>query len=311
MDLNTTLGALHIGVLVSYVLFGAATTQTHIYYSRFADDSNKLKTLVAFVWVCDAAHALCIGHTLYTYVITDYGLPERFAGPAPKSLPTAVLIAGVIESSVQGFFGSRIFTLSKSKKPIIPFLIWAAAVVRLVGCIVVFSTGLQMGSVADYERKWEWLFNAEWIVSVVNDLTITLTLMFLLMRERTSAQKRTAALVDKIIAWTIETGMLTSASGIVMLATFVTMRENYVWLALYVINSRLFSNTLLASLNSRATLRSMEFPFSMSAIGSPSNGMGVQITTITHIASDADPFPGQPEVDKWVSEDARTSSREA
>jgi hypothetical protein len=39
-------GALQIGVLISYVLFGVTTTQTYIYYSRFPDDSPKLKAFV-------------------------------------------------------------------------------------------------------------------------------------------------------------------------------------------------------------------------------------------------------------------------
>jgi hypothetical protein len=39
-------GASEIGVLFSYVLFGVMTTQTYIYYSRFPDDSRKLKALV-------------------------------------------------------------------------------------------------------------------------------------------------------------------------------------------------------------------------------------------------------------------------
>ena len=41
-----TLGALQIGVLVSYLLFGVTTTQTYIYYGRFPDDSRGLKFLV-------------------------------------------------------------------------------------------------------------------------------------------------------------------------------------------------------------------------------------------------------------------------
>jgi hypothetical protein len=39
-------GVLQIGVLISYALFGVTTTQTYIYYSRFPDDSLKLKALV-------------------------------------------------------------------------------------------------------------------------------------------------------------------------------------------------------------------------------------------------------------------------
>lgn len=42
-------GALQIGVLVSYVLFGVTTTQAYIYYDRFPDDSPKLKALVCTI----------------------------------------------------------------------------------------------------------------------------------------------------------------------------------------------------------------------------------------------------------------------
>jgi adenine-specific DNA glycosylase len=44
--LATSLGALQIGIFVSHVLFGVTTTQTYIYYTRFPEDSPKLKALV-------------------------------------------------------------------------------------------------------------------------------------------------------------------------------------------------------------------------------------------------------------------------
>ncbi|KAJ6572234.1 hypothetical protein B0H19DRAFT_1231766 [Mycena capillaripes] len=92
-NVNTTIGALQIGVLVSYVLFGVTTTQTYIYYSRFPEDSRKLKALVGFVWLCELAQALCIGHALYVYTISDYTQPERLLGAAPKSLDTAIVFS--------------------------------------------------------------------------------------------------------------------------------------------------------------------------------------------------------------------------
>ncbi|CAK5261810.1 unnamed protein product [Mycena citricolor] len=56
--------------------------------------------------------------------------------------------------------------------------------------------------------------------------------------------------------WTMETGLLTSAAGLVNLICFVTMKENFIWLACYVVAARLYSNSLLASLNSRVALHS-------------------------------------------------------
>jgi hypothetical protein len=44
-------GVFQIGVLISYVLFGVTTTQAYIYYSRFPDDSPKIKGLVCNIQI--------------------------------------------------------------------------------------------------------------------------------------------------------------------------------------------------------------------------------------------------------------------
>ncbi|KAJ7851085.1 hypothetical protein B0H13DRAFT_2360364 [Mycena leptocephala] len=70
-------------------------------------------------------HALCVGHTLYVYTISDYTQPERLVGPIPASLDIAVLLSGVIRVCVQGFFAFRIYAFSK--KLLISILIWVMA----------------------------------------------------------------------------------------------------------------------------------------------------------------------------------------
>jgi hypothetical protein len=46
--------------------------------------------------ICEVGHALCIGHSLYVYTISDYAHPERVLGPTPKSLETTSIFSGVI-----------------------------------------------------------------------------------------------------------------------------------------------------------------------------------------------------------------------
>ncbi|KAF7348633.1 hypothetical protein MVEN_01381300 [Mycena venus] len=270
---DVTIGAFQIGVLVSYVLFGVMTTQMYIYYTRFPDDSLKLKVLVAFVWqeisdlttsahlsasvnrVCELVHALCIGHTLYVWTISDYGHPERLITVTPKSFDMSLLSAGSMVACVQGFFAFRIYRFSR--KIIIPIIILIMTFLRLVGTIVLFATAWKMRSMDGYIAQWRWLATCIWSVTAAIDLTITTTLVFLLHRERDNVHRRTAATVDKLILWTLETGFLTSMGEIIELACFIAMNNNFIWLALYAVAPRLFSNSLLASLNSRATLRSM------------------------------------------------------
>ncbi|KAJ7120810.1 hypothetical protein C8R44DRAFT_981770 [Mycena epipterygia] len=255
---DTTLGAYQIGVLVSYVLFGVTTAQVYIYYTRFPEDSIKLKVLVAFVWTCELAHTLCVGYGLYVWTISEYGHPELIFGHYNASLAVAVVFSGFIGACgvyMQGFFSFRIYSLSR--KVYIPLFIWIMSFWRLLSGILVLTGTMRSITVEGAEGHWGWALLASWSVSAANDLVITVVLVAILIRQRTYAQKRTVVLVDKLIAWTIETGMLTSVCGILMLICFVTMRNNYIFLAFSAVEARTFSNSFLASLNSRETLRAM------------------------------------------------------
>ncbi|KAJ7814367.1 hypothetical protein B0H13DRAFT_2464854 [Mycena leptocephala] len=207
-NLNVTLGAYQIGILLSYVLFGVTTTQMYIYYTRFPNDPLKLKSLVAFVWACEFAHALCIGHNLYVWTISSYGHPERVLGRAPDSFGVSIFLSGVIAVCVPAFFSFRIYTLSKQLY--IPVLTWTMVFLRLLGTTVLFVATFQMKSLLASIAQWEWLTTATLSVGMANDLTIAASLVLILHKQRHNGLKRTAVLVDKLILWTLETGMLTS-----------------------------------------------------------------------------------------------------
>ncbi|KAF7342358.1 hypothetical protein MVEN_01824400 [Mycena venus] len=204
---DSTLGAFQIGVLVSYALFGVTTTQMYIYYSRFPDDSRKLKALVAFVWVCEVGHTFCVGHLLYTITILDYGHPERVFGTISQSLSVASLLAGIIAVCVHAFLSFRIYVLTKR-----PITIWV--------------TSLRATSLGNFVGQWGWLLTSNWSISVATDFAITATLVVVLQDHRSHAQK-TAAIIDKIIGWTIAEGRLSSSvASIAMLASFISMKGN-------------------------------------------------------------------------------------
>ncbi|KAJ7125277.1 hypothetical protein C8R44DRAFT_135983 [Mycena epipterygia] len=254
-DPNITIGALEIGVLISYALFGFATLQAYIYFDRFTEDPRPLRCLVAFVWCCDLAHAICVGHTIYNFTISYYGQPEHLVR-APDSFTAGTIFSGLIAHCVQSFFSHRIYRLSNSWY--IPCLCWGLSFIRLVFAMVASIEGIRMVTLVDYEQHWGWILTTIWALGAVIDLGIAGILVYLFYKQRSSLlPKRTATIVNKLILWTIETGILTSIAGIVVLACFVTMPDNYIWLAWYVVTTRLFTNALFASLNSRAVLRAM------------------------------------------------------
>ncbi|KAJ7039744.1 hypothetical protein C8F04DRAFT_1084688 [Mycena alexandri] len=252
---RSTLGAYEVGALVCYFMFGLLTCQVYAYSSRFSTDSAKLKTLVAVVWLMQLGQIVCIGSALFTYTIIDYGHPETVVGPLPTSFAVGVLHGAIVIFCVQGFFSFRLYTFSK--RLFVPIFIWAVAFVRFIGSMTIVVTALRMDSLVEYEIQWGWLFTAFWGVTVVNDLSVTGASVAFLLSQRRLGHRRTVALIDKLILWALETGMLTSVAMIVEVVCFYTMKDNFVWVAFFILHTLLYSNSLLASLNSRATLRAM------------------------------------------------------
>ncbi|KAF8186950.1 hypothetical protein K438DRAFT_1973144 [Mycena galopus ATCC 62051] len=243
-DPHTTIGAYELGVLVSYILLGNQMPGEHIDDRISLSSKQRVETTkVAFMWSFEMAHAICIGCTLYQMTVSDYLHPERLI-LIPHTLATAVLFSGVVGAGVQIFFASRIYRVSKSLY--IPCLSWTLSFSRLLGSIAVCYYGLHTKTIPDFDARFGWLLNSLWSVASANDLLIAGTLVYWLSRHRCEGEKQTVALVDKLITWTMETGVVTSAAGLACLICFATMKSNYIWLAFFVINARLYSNSLLA-----------------------------------------------------------------
>ncbi|KAF7310295.1 hypothetical protein MIND_00403500 [Mycena indigotica] len=250
-DPNPTLGALLVGTLA-----GAVTTvQAYIYHTRFPDDHWMIKATVAFIWAAEASHVGAVSHTLYTLLVTDYGHPEALLARPPRSIIGYIFITVTVAVTVQIFFSYRIYVLSKSR--IIPYITYALSFVRFVLGVSLFSVGLSVKSVTEFGTKWQWLGVTMWSLSAAEDVTITATLVFLLWRQRGKVHKSTTAFLDKIIMWAIETGLMTCSLSLITVILFHRRPNDFIWIAFSTIEARMFSNSLLASLNSRHVLREL------------------------------------------------------
>ncbi|KAF7294547.1 hypothetical protein MIND_00991200 [Mycena indigotica] len=245
------LGDLEIGVLVAYALFGITTAQAYTYYTRFPNDSVLTKLWVAFIWLCELAHIACIAQTLFTATIKDYMHPERLGGVS-LSMLVSILLTGIIAALVQGFFGLRIYRLSR--QPYIPFVIFLLALIQVAFSIIPFIGAQQIAQIVEQQS---WVVYSELAVSAANDLIIAVTIVTHLWWEKNIANQSTTVVLEKIIMWTIETGIITSAAALLALILFATMPGSFGWLAVEVVVAKLYSNSLLASLNSRSTLRAL------------------------------------------------------
>ncbi|KAJ7113829.1 hypothetical protein C8R44DRAFT_795847 [Mycena epipterygia] len=250
--LNGTLGSIEIGGIVGTFLFGIVTLQVYNYYRQYPGDSGPLKLLVAVIWFLELGHAISTWHAIFTLSVTFYGQPAHLSDP-PDSIQTTLLFSAPIYALVQLFFANRVRVLSGRMLlmvvcGILTFLRFMCSVAMLV---ITYIDGL-----AIVQKQYRWLMATGLSLGATVDIFTALSMCVCLWQLRRSMFHRTKRMADIIIAWSIETGMATSGASFIQLFLFLT-RDDLIWFPFFLITARLFSNSLMVSLNSRQLLRSM------------------------------------------------------
>ncbi|KAH0582343.1 hypothetical protein H2248_010291 [Termitomyces sp. 'cryptogamus'] len=251
-NLSATLGALEIGVLVSIFLFGVVTVQTFTYYKKFPDDRWSLRAFVGFIWVLELLHAIGMIHMIYYYSVIRYGDLEAIL-ELTAGADIFIFMAAIIAPAVEGFFAHRIYALSS--RWIIPSITWLLCLLR---CISTLPLGVVCHGTQDLlatKDEWQWLFVTTFVLSATTDVFNTVSLCYYLWPHRGTNFRSTKTIIDKLILWTIQTGLVTSCDTTIQLILFF-VHDDYIWVAFYLISTRLFSNSLMASLNARTNFRS-------------------------------------------------------
>ncbi|KAJ7473181.1 hypothetical protein B0H11DRAFT_2037497 [Mycena galericulata] len=288
--LDGTLGAMEIGAILGTFLFGIETLQTFNYYRRFPEDSKLLKatvtTIVSYLHKqrlkdlegrCDLVrcfdisegtnnnrldypsrclelvNTICGLGAIYTMTITFYGhAPNQHILNPPHTLNITILLSAPINALVQLFFGNRIRVLSGHWH--IMVLCVVLTLLRFI-CDVALTIAFWVSplgfSVLRANDHWE-MITASSVGPAVDGL-IAVSMCFCLWRVRRSGFKRTQRMVDTLIVWTV--GAPIVVAGIMQL--FLACAD-LSFMAFFFIQPKLFSNSMLASLNGRQRLRLLD-----------------------------------------------------
>ncbi|KAF7351834.1 Saposin B-type domain-containing protein [Mycena venus] len=245
-ELNGSLGATEIGSVLGAFLFGAMTLQSYNYFRDFPRDSSLLRSTVAVVWLLELGHTMCSWHALYSQTVTFYGQPEYVSSP-PSSEALTILFASLLYTTVQTFFANRARILSGQ---------WYIMAVACTLSALRFIANMgSMGLLLHYGRvsillEWRWLVSAALSLGLTVDILITLAMCYFLQKMRSTESTRVRTTVETLIIWSIESTVLTSATSIMQIILFTT-RTDLVWTLFFILQAKLFSNSMLASLNGR------------------------------------------------------------
>jgi len=201
---------------------------------------------VTAILIFDAVHQAFITHTVYTYTVTDWGNPVQLQ-KIVWSLLVEVILTGITAFIIQVFLTIRIWRLSHNKYITGTCLILAAG--GLVVTFVYVAKAFQLENFSDIAKaKAESL--AINIFGAATDLLIAGTLCTILSFSRTGFQ-RTDAIINKLILFSVNTGLLTSLCALASLISILAAPQTFIYIAFYFCLGRLYTNSLLATLNAR------------------------------------------------------------
>ncbi|KAF8807037.1 hypothetical protein BYT27DRAFT_6617947 [Phlegmacium glaucopus] len=291
--IGDTFGALFIAALIAMGIYGITTLQAYFYYMSFPKDDIPTKLLVAAIWILDTIHVVFMCHAVHYYLIVGFGNPQAlvsgtwwvnsslFLGIAHVArisilrtlfvsfrrtqysatwltlfCQASIGVNVVVSFIAQCFFTERIFQLCPTRHRW-----WVTGIIGIT-VLAHFVFGIETVAFLFIKKEFRRLKEVSLvaavpfgIVAIVSDILIAATLCILLGRNR-SAFEDTNNIINGLIIFAINRCILTSAVAVAETIVFSILPNSFYSLAIDFVIGKLYANSLLAVLNSRATLRS-------------------------------------------------------
>ncbi|KAI0316045.1 hypothetical protein OF83DRAFT_1060962 [Amylostereum chailletii] len=198
-SLDLTIGAIEVGVLLSFILFGATVVQLYTYYqSNFVHDGRALKT-DSFSSVLECVHTALIGAYIYISTITNFGDHAKLR-IAHWTLGFSIPVASLVMVLVQGFFAYRIYVLSR--KWTITVLSWFGQSIRVASALGIAIVSHIVQSLPLFIERYRWLVILSFATGALIDILNTAALGYFLYRAKKQVGK-SRKMLEVLIVWTI------------------------------------------------------------------------------------------------------------
>lgn len=250
--LDNTFGAVLVGVLVASVLYGVSCSQVFYYFNHYSKkDGPGTKAVVIAAWISDTIHQILISHTIYIYLVKSYSRPAQL-GEIVWSLIVEVIFNGITALFVQSFFAVRIWKFSHRN-----VLVTATLSIFILGefasVLIYIAKAIHMTTFVELATLKPFSMTIN-VLAVAGDVLITVTFCILLNQARNSL-RRSNTMINLLIAFSVQTGMLTSLCAIASLVSISVSPDTFIYICFYFLIGRLYCNSLLATLNVRNAIR--------------------------------------------------------
>lgn len=254
-DVDTTYGRTFLGLIISAILFGVTILQTFLYYRNYPKDPKFIKIMVFVLWALDLAQLVLSTITIYWYLVTNFNNPPALAKTF-WSMNVQTDCNGLIGLIVECFFARRVFILSKNY--FLTGVILLLSLIHFALGIVFTIDSFALPSASDFDQLI-WVTSAGLGSAAAADILVAISLCYYLLKSKTGFS-RTDSLITTLTIYSLTTGLVTSVLATMVVITFAARPKDYIWEAFFWLLGKFYVNSLLATLNSRDSLRERATP---------------------------------------------------
>lgn len=252
-SIENTFGALFIGATLAAFLWGISNVQILFYFQmQRGTGITFLKLAIILLWILDALHLAFIVHSIYYYLVINYASMDALT-EIVWSFKLQVIFNVLITNSVHALYLHRLWIVSKGRSRALPITVCITVALDLGVDIALVWVIYQCHTFSDLiQAKWA-SYTALGTIAVV-DILIVSSLWYLLATSRTGFSS-TDSFVDKLTAYIVNTGCIMSIGSVATMITCAVMPNNYIFIGVGFVVSKLYVNSFLALLNARYYLQ--------------------------------------------------------
>ncbi|KAJ7929560.1 hypothetical protein B0H13DRAFT_2310488 [Mycena leptocephala] len=225
----------------------------------------------------DTLHLALLSHSFYSTTVTNFGDYVELV-QAPWSLLAEVFVGVLSATLVQFFYAYRIYTISK-KSLVFPVIIGICSLAQLALGIAYMHKAFQVKFFKD--AKADVPYSTSGLAFEAGcDVLIAGAMIYHLLRNKTGFQKTNKA-INLLVAYSLNSGALTSVFAICPLATLVALPSTLIYAPFFFILVRLYGLSFMSILNSRDHVREELFSTSHAMIMIPSYNPNPTLTADT------------------------------
>ncbi|KAF8695459.1 hypothetical protein AX14_001808 [Amanita brunnescens Koide BX004] len=220
---------------------------------------------------------------IWHYLIDSFGNYPAL-GVITWTYRVQIALMVIIILSVQSLYTLRVWKLSRDKNRLWPWILFINIMGAYVAGITITVETCKISLFTEIDQiRWSILLSFS--MATFNDIMLAVGMCHILYLG-TTVFAETKSMLGMIVRYVIVSGALTSMCSITGLITFVAMPDNFVFLGVALVFSKLYINSYLAMMNARKNIRNTATNVvQMSDIEARFRNMDFQGCTSTEIGS--------------------------